>query len=120
VFAGLWATQPRVTVAEDGWTVAFGPAPAPVEAAPTPVLETPTLDEAQVRAIFEEVIAQSEARNREAAAALVRASSAETRAALAKEIEASQADMLSSLQIVNGKYEWLYKSLTQSDLAVAR
>ena len=122
VFAGLWATQPRVTVAEDGWTVAFGPAPelAPMDAAPAPVPETPTLDEAQVRAIFEEVIAQSEARNREATAKLVSESSTQVRAELTKEIEAAQADMESGLYIVQSNYDRLFKDLTQSDLAVAR
>lgn len=118
VFAGLWATQPRVTVADDGWTVAFGPAPGPVETAPAAT--SPGLDEAQVRAIFEEVVAQSEARNREAAAEMVRTTSAETRAALTKQMEAAQADMESGLYIVNRNYEKLYKDLMQSQMAVAR
>ncbi len=120
VFAGLWATQPRVTVAEDGWTVAFGP--TPVVAEPVPNLEpaAAALDEERVRAIFEEVLAASEERNREEAMKLVQASSEETRRMLTRELQASQADMQSGLQLVNGKYEWLIKSLTQTDLAVAQ
>lgn len=120
VFAGLWATQPRVTVAEDGWTVAFSP--TPVVAEPVPSLEpaAAALDEERVRAIFEEVLAASEERNREEAMKLVQASSEETRRMLTRELQASQADMQSGLQLVNGKYEWLIKSLTQTDLAVAQ
>ncbi len=120
VFAGLWATQPRVTVGEDGWTVAFGPAPAAVQPPPAREPAPPALDEARVRAIFEEVVAESEARNREEAVKLVQASSEETRRMLSRELQASQADMQSGLQLVNGKYEWLIKSLSQTDLAVAR
>ncbi len=122
LFAGLWATQPRLTVAEDGWTVAFGPvstqtAPAP-EPAPAPTVAA--LDEARVRAIFEEVVAESEARNRTAAAELVRASSAQTRAELKRDIEAAQADMRSGLRIVHSNYEQLYRYIAQPELAVAR
>ena len=126
VFAGLWATEPRVTVAADGWTLAFGPAPASVEPAgePAPTLvavpSEPTLDEATVRALLEEVVAASEARQRQTAERLVRAASAETRAELKGDIEAAQADMRSGLRIVQSNYEQLYKYMAQPQMAVAR
>ncbi|MBI1354902.1 MAG: hypothetical protein GC160_11195 [Acidobacteria bacterium] len=119
LFVGLWATEPRLTVAADGWTVAFGPAPTAVE--PTPVVvpqPQPALDEARVRALFEEVAAASEARQRQAAEEMVRTASAETRAELKGDIQAAQEDMLSGLRIVQGNYDKLFKELTQ--VAVAR
>lgn len=74
LFGGVWATEPVVRGGEQGWTLSFGAPPPTVEAPPA---APAGLDEAGVRAVLLEVIAASEARQREVFARLTATSAAE-------------------------------------------
>jgi hypothetical protein len=94
LFAGAWATELSVTSDQNGWRLAFGPAPAgqPVAAAPDAterpaVVETTReLNPEQVRQVAE-ILADHDARNREALAELVRTAATRSNAELRAEIE---------------------------------
>lgn len=85
--AGLWLLKPTVTVEQGRWQVAFGEAVAPEpQVHEARNSEAPTLTEAQVRAVVQSALAESEQRQREAFTRLVmeqsRRSNAEWKAAV--------------------------------------
>ena len=68
--AGLWLLKPTVTVEQGRWQLAFGEAAAP-QVQQVRNSEVPTLTEAQVRAVVQDALAESEQRQREAFTRLV-------------------------------------------------
>jgi hypothetical protein len=114
VFAGAWATQPRVSAGPEGWTLSFGASPAG-EAAPSG-----GLDEARLRAVVAEALSARDAEVREALAEAVETRAVRSEAKFAAELRAVQQDLDSSLRIVNGNYEQIYRELARSTLAVSR
>ena len=73
LFAGLWTVQPSLTVDQEGWRVAFGPAPAPaVVEEPTPAPPTlARLTPEQVRAVAAALVAENDEQRRQDTARLL-------------------------------------------------
>ena len=111
LFAGLKWTEPRVTVADGSWEIAFGPraeVPPPAE---------PTLDAAELRAIVEQAVAASESRQREALLQVGVEQADRSARVWRSELDAVQADMYSGLRMVNANYERLFRSIAEFDVA---
>ena len=72
VVAGLWVLKPTVTVEQGRWQLVVGEAAAPApQVQEARNSEVPTLTEAQVRAVVQTALAESEQRQREAFTRLV-------------------------------------------------
>jgi anti-sigma factor RsiW len=119
LFAGVWATEPRLSAQADGWTLAFGQQQEVVAAAPA--AEPPALDEAVVQAKVQEAVATERERMRDALqtalAAMIEKRAQATEARFSGELTGTREDILSSMRILNGNYEQLIKELNQAELA---
>ena len=118
LFAGLWATEPRVTADAEGWTVAFGPeAPAPLPAA-----VAPAVDEAAIQARIEQAVAADRERMRLAiqeSVALIDERARQNEARFSSELKGTREDLESSLYLINAKYDKLMKDLSETEFARA-
>ena len=121
LFAGAWATEPRLTANADGWTVAFGAEAVAPAATPAPA---PVTDEAAIQARIDQAVAADRERMRQAleqsVAAIVEERARKTEARFSNELAGTREDLESSLYITNSKYDQLMKDLNSIDLAVAR
>lgn len=122
LFAGAWATEPRLTANNGGWTLAFGPQSEPV--APAPAAEAPAFDRAVLEAKVQEAVVAERERLRETlqqtVASLVDERARTTEAKFANELTGTRQDLESSLYIINSKYEQLYRDIGATDVAVTR
>ncbi|MCB1019493.1 MAG: hypothetical protein KDC27_06170 [Acidobacteria bacterium] len=121
LFAGLWATEPRVTATADGWTLAFGneaPATAPVPSTPAPVV-----DEAAIQARIDAAVAadreQMRAELAQSFGAMIDERARKTEAKFSSQLEGTREDLGSSLYLINTKYEQLMKDLSETKFARA-
>jgi hypothetical protein len=119
LFAGLWATEPRVTANAEGWTVAFGPEAE----APVPAAVAPAVDEAAIQARIEQAVAADRERMRQvfeqSVAAMIDERAQATEAKFSSELQGTREDLESSLYLTNAKYETLMRELSETDLARA-
>ena len=77
LFGGVALTEPRLSADEQGWELAFGPAPAPIQ---QPVVQPPSLTKSEVAAIVTEAVAAE----REATAEQLQTAQAQFRRILAE------------------------------------
>lgn len=126
LFAGLWATEPRLTAKAGGWTLAFGPqaetvAPAP---APVPAAKPAVVDQAVLDAKVQEAVAAERERMRKALeqtfAGMIEQRAHATEAKFSSELAGTREDVLSSLYITNAKFDQLLKAVSEPDVAVLR
>lgn len=121
LFAGAWVTQPSVTSDQNGWRLAFGPAPVgqPVVAAPDAserpaVVETAReLTPEQVRQVAE-ILAEHDARNREALAELVRTATARSDAEMRAQFEQIRLDFEDGYLLQKARLDGLERSLAEN------
>lgn len=103
LFAGIAVTEPRVTVAEGSWELAFGPAPSPAAA------EAPGLDEAAVRAVVSEAVAAA-ARDREEIVKLVADRVGGSEAAWRQALSEHREDAETGLILIGKRFDELEKT----------
>jgi anti-sigma factor RsiW len=126
LFAGAWATQPSVTSDENGWRVAFG-TPAPLaqpalstqpgtpdpSASAQPVVETAQqLTPAQVHQVGE-ILRESESRQRDALAELLRSETVLVQAGLRAEIEQIRRASEENYQFQKARWDRLDRDLAE-------
>ncbi len=111
-FAGAWATQPTLTRDSNGWRLAFGQ-PAQVQQ-PVVAQAAQTLTPEQVRQVSE-ILRDSEARNQEALAELVRSEGARAHGELRSEIERMRQASEENFQIQKAKWDKLQVDLNMNN-----
>jgi ferric-dicitrate binding protein FerR (iron transport regulator) len=111
-FAGAWATQPTVTSDSSGWRLAFGQ-PARVER-PAVAEAARVLTPEQVRQVSE-ILRESEARNQEAIAELVRLEGARAHGEMRSEIEQIRQASEENFQIQKARWDKLQLDLNANN-----
>jgi anti-sigma factor RsiW len=111
-FAGAWATQPTVTSDPNGWRLAFGQ-PAPIEQ-PAVGATSRELTTEQVRQVAD-ILRESEARNQQALAELVRSESARSQAEVRTKIEHISQATDENFLLLKARLDGLYLDIRESD-----
>jgi anti-sigma factor RsiW len=111
-FAGAWATQPTVTSDSSGWRLAFGQ-PAVVER-PAVAEAAGALTPEQVRQVSD-ILRESEARDQEALAELVRSEGALAHGEIRAEIEQMRQASEENFQIQKAKWDKLQLDLNANN-----
>jgi anti-sigma factor RsiW len=101
-FAGAWATQPSLTAGQNGWRLAFGQ-PAAVEE-PAVTHASAALTPEQVRQVVD-ILRESETRNQQALAQLVKSEGDRSKAEFRAEVEQYRRASEETFILLKGRFD---------------